>query len=394
MHVLIIPSWYPAYPGDVNGCFFREQAIALHKAGCKVGIIYPQHRSLRQWKTIFNGHHSFETSDDCGVHTYQLHGINWFPRLAEMQRRTWIRACLNLYKKYTKEQGQPDVIHVHSILNAGFVAEKINEKYKIPFIITEHSTAYARNLVTPKEIKSAQRVSEKAEKLIGVSTEFCSLLEKIFQSNKNWQYIPNIVNESFFGKNIIKQKNNEFQFINIALASDKKKQSNILHAIALKFKEKKNIKLIIGGDGPELERLRKLANTLGITDQVKFLGKLTRDQVLTAMSQANAFVLSSHYETFGVVVIEALALGLPVVATRCGGPESIVREQDGLLVPVDDIESLGAAMQTIFENFDQYNPERIRQACRERFSEEIIARRLIDIYKEISAGQPITYHAN
>ena len=51
MHVLIIPSWYPEYPEDVRGCFFREQALALQKYGCKVGVIYPQLRSLKNWKS-------------------------------------------------------------------------------------------------------------------------------------------------------------------------------------------------------------------------------------------------------------------------------------------------------------------------------------------------------
>lgn len=394
MHVLIIPSWYPAYPGDVNGSFFREQAIALRKAGCKVGVIHPQYRSLRQWKTIINGNYSVETSDDCGVKTYRLHGINWFPRLPDLYRRAWTKACFRLSQKYIDEQGLPDIIHVHSILNAGFVAEKIKEKYGLAFVVTEHSTAFARNLVTPKNIKLAKRVAENADKLIGVSTEFCRLLVNTLQSSKRWQYIPNIVNNIFLDKNAIKKRNDKFQFINIALATDKKAQKNIIHAISSRFKGNKNIKLVIGGDGPELEPLKQLASNLGISDQVQFLGNLTREQVLTAMSQADAFVLSSRYETFGVVVIEALALGLPVIATRCGGPESIVREQDGLLVPVDDIESLGAAMQTLVENRDQYDSVEIRQACRDRFSEEVIARRLIDIYSDVCSGSSPFNHAN
>lgn len=394
MHVLIIPSWYPAYPGDVSGSFFREQANALHKAGCKVGVIHPQYRSLKQWKTIVNGRYSFEVSEDCGVKTYRIHGMNWFPRLPDLHRRAWIRNCILLFQKYISEQGLPDIIHVHSIFNAGFAALEIKEKYGIPFIVTEHSSAFARKIVAPKYIRLASRVAENAEKLIGVSPEFCHLLSDTLKNGKRWLYIPNIVNTIFLEKKVIKKKSEEFIFINVAIATERKAQKNIIHAMALRFKDKKHIKLIIGGDGPELEPLKKLVSNYGISEQVQFLGKLTREQVLTAMSQADGFILSSRHEPFGVVLIEALALGLPVIATRCGGPESIVREKDGLLVPVDDIESLSVAMQTLVENRDQFNSEEIRQACRSRFSEEVIADRLIGIYCDICSGSSPVRNAN
>ncbi|MNQ69616.1 GDP-mannose-dependent alpha-(1-2)-phosphatidylinositol mannosyltransferase [compost metagenome] len=93
--------------------------------------------------------------------------------------------------------------------------------------------------------------------------------------------------------------------------------------------------------------------------------------------------MASRYETFGVVIIEALALGKPVVATRCGGPESIVGDGDGLLVPVDDIESLSSAMWKLYRNPSDYNSEQIKRSCIERFSEETIAKSLKSIYEKV-----------
>ena len=80
--------------------------------------------------------------------------------------------------------------------------------------------------------------------------------------------------------------------------------------------------------------LEALVQEKALTEQVTFLGSLTREQVRQEVSEADAFVLSSEYETFGVVVIEALALGKPVIATRCGGPESIVVPSVGYLVEI------------------------------------------------------------
>ena len=105
------------------------------------------------------------------------------------------------------------------------------------------------------------------------------------------------------------------------------------------------------------------------------------------MADSDAFVLSSQYETFGVVVIEALALGLPVIATRCGGPESIVRDEDGLLIPIEDISSLAIAMKTIYDNRLKYNAEEIRTACSDRYSEKSVAEQLKTGYAEIVGGK-------
>ena len=79
------------------------------------------------------------------------------------------------------------------------------------------------------------------------------------------------------------------------------------------------------------------------------------------MQAADAFVLSSAYETFGVVLIEALACGKPVVSTACGGPDYIVTEENGLLVPVGDTQALGAALEQMIRTIDRYDPFRLKQ---------------------------------
>ena len=107
------------------------------------------------------------------------------------------------------------------------------------------------------------------------------------------------------------------------------------------------------------------------------------------MAVADAFVLSSRNETFGVVIIEALALGKPVIATQCGGPESILRPADGLLVPVDDVSAMANAMCQLIERRNDYDPVEIRQSCVARFSETAIAKRLNWIYAEVLSISPV-----
>lgn len=383
MHILIIPSWYPNDPEDPRGSFFREQALALYNHGCTVGVIHPQHRSLRQWPSITSGKYGIQMDLDHGVPTYRLHGMNWFPKMRHVARHIWIAHGFKLFIEYIRRHGCPDVIHAHSILNAGILASKIACTYSIPYVLTEHSTAYARGLVVKQDLRLAEKIVSRASKCFAVSNEFCALLDKTFESTGKWIYLPNIVSGKFIESALELKRPGYFRFINVAFAEQKKCQQNIIRAFACSFKDELNVRLLIGGDGPELQSLKRLAIDLGVDSRVEFPGLLSRHQVLETMKESHAFVLSSQYETFGVVVIEALALGLPVIATRCGGPESILREQDGILIPVNDVTSLANAMQELYINIDKYSPSDIKKKCAERFGEKVVVDRLMAIYHDV-----------
>ena len=392
MHILIIPSWYPCNARDLGGSFFREQAIALRKYGCKVGVIYPELRSLRNWRSIFSDDNIISVETDEGVETYRSRGMNWFPRTIGLASKLFVWHGCRLYDRYVEENGAPDIVHVHSLLYAGSVAARICRKYFVPFVVTEHSSAYASNLVSNKELLLAKKASSFASKRFAVSNAFARLLNNLLGSeNAPWEEMPNIVTQQFLNYQWPQcKKNDYFRFINVAWMNENKKQSNILHAFAEACKLYPDLRLTLGGDGPERPQLHQLTNDLGIAEKVKFTGLLSREQVLNEMANADAFVLSSRHETFGVVVIEALALGKPVIATRCGGPESILRKEDGILIPVDDINALAAAMRQLLENPTDYDSAEIREACRERYSEAAVATRLKQVYEEV-VGKTINH---
>ncbi len=382
MHVLLMPSWYPAADNEINGSFFREQAIALVNEGAQVGVISPIMRTLRSPMRIFSGNFAASYEYDKGVHTYRQNVINIFPLMPALRGWLWRRIGLSLYECYVEEQGEPDIIHVHSMLYSGKLAREIKKRYSVPYVVTEHSSAFSQRGFSSKQIEEFRDISCDASLRFAVSSSFCSLLsERIGSAAGDWLALPNMVKNSFFliEKPSVSSRK-EFVFLNVCLLTKKKRVDLLLRAFAKKFKGACNVKLEIGGDGPERSKLVDLAESLGISGQVEFLGMLSREKVVEAMSRADVFVLNSEYETFGVVVAEALALGKPVIATRCGGPEDIVGEEDGILVPVNDVESLSCAMQRIRENIDEYDPLGISNRCFSRFSETLIAKRLLELY--------------
>ena len=139
---------------------------------------------------------------------------------------------------------------------------------------------------------------------------------------------------------------------------------------------------IIGG-GPEEASLKSLIVKCQLQNKVFLLGVKTPQEVSRLIADSDCLILTSRRETFGIVYIEAMAKGKPVIATICGGPESFVNESNGLLIPAEDVEATTKAIDYMVEHLDQYDGEAIRHFCYENFSEDAISKRIISLYEEV-----------
>jgi glycosyltransferase involved in cell wall biosynthesis len=391
MHILILPSeHYVPKESPLSGIFQRDQALALKRAGCQVGVIAPNLRSLRLLrKKMIGWPKGVEVEIDEGVYVIRYYGWEWgIPLVAYGRLRQKIKAGMNLFERYVAERGSPDIIHAHNSLYGGYLASLIKKKFGIPYVITEHSSVFVRKMVRRWEVPVFRKAFANADARIMVSPKLGSYLEKHYGSDvKPWDWIPNILDQKF-EKGISLQKQNAhesrvFHFLNIANLNENKCHSDLLDAFSRHFKGQTNTQLRIGGTGPLHNHLERLANNLGISKQVVFLGLLTRDQVLEEMRECDVFVLSSHHETFGVVLIEALSCGKPVIATASGGPECIVNEGNGILVPPRNPDALGQAMLTLRSTRNRYIDHEIRQSCLGSFGEETVIRKLLEIYSHV-----------
>ena len=387
MHVLIIPSWYPETPEDVDGIFFRLQAQALRRSGLNVGVIAPIFRSMRgRPASIFNGGYGIGSYTEEGIPTYVYKSMYFFPRLP-LDRDRWVRAGQKLFERYVRDHGMPDIIHAHCMNHAGILAEQIHGKTGIPYVITEHSTTYARKLIRNWQRPMMYEAAAHAAGRLAVSRDFAALLEQEYQGLQ-WQYVPNILSANFEAPVDLAAKphNQDFTFCSVAHLQHKKGYDILLPAFAEAVKTHPQLKLKIGGGGYEEFKLHKLAEDLGLKNHVSFTGRLKNEEVLDLMYRSDAFVLASRHETFGVVFIEALSQGLPVIATRCGGPESIVNESNGLLVPVGDVQALAGALVSLYENRSRYDAQTLRADCLNEFGEKAVIGRITAVYEKILGG--------
>lgn len=380
-HICLFPSWYPEKPSDIGGSFFREQAIALSNYGYKVGVVFANVYSVKNIHNYLKSPKIPLVYNDQGVNTYTKNSLCFLPKFPNAYSWFCVNTGMKLFDKYIKENGFPDVIHVHSILHGGVLAKAVKEKYGIPYVITEHSSHFARKLISNKQLKLAKSVVERANCCIAVSESFAKVLEEVFGTEPKWITIPNIISTRFEEVDDISYKQQEsFYFCNASILTDVKGIDILLQSFATSFKGIKQVQLKIGGDGVSKLKLMHLSKQLGIEQQVQFLGQLSRAQVLEMILESNAYALSSHTETFGVSVMESLALGRPVVATRCGGPESIVEDGDGYLVEKNNVQAMSSALTSLYKNYDKFDSIKIRQSCLDRYSERTVIEMISNVY--------------
>ena len=148
----------------------------------------------------------------------------------------------------------------------------------------------------------------------------------------------------------------------------------------------KKFLITIIGDGDLKEDLIKLAIKFNINDLIVWKGFMDRNNIVLELKNSNALVCSSKHESFGVTLVEALASGRPIVSTKCGGPEDIVNDSNGILVNVDSPNDLARGMLYVLQNSKKYNPELIYNMYLNKYSEKVIKEKYFEYYNLILNG--------
>ena len=378
MHIMFIPSWYSNVRNKVHGSFFKEQALELQKAGVKVTVAYNEVWPLTMLGKIHE-EKGLKYNVEDGLKTYRYKNYNYIPK-NPLMFKVFNKRMEKLYKEIVKKEGAIDIIHAQSSLWGGISAAYIAEKYNIPLVITEHSSVERGPYVKKSYIPFICDYYKKAQKVITVGNGLKNEIESL-SGRQDIEVIGNLVDLSKF---TIKKriKNEKFIFFSLAFLEGEKGFDTLIKSFAKKFKDKEAV-LYIGGDGSQRSWLEALTVENGVKDQIIFLGALSRDDVSKWMNKCDCFVLPSRYETFGVVYIEALASGRPVIGALNGGAEDIINNLNGYLIPIDDIDILAEKMIEVYDNIESYDEEEIRIDCLKRFSPKVIVNKIISVYKEV-----------
>jgi glycosyltransferase involved in cell wall biosynthesis len=387
-HVLFVPAWYATAEDPTNGRYFQQQALAVLRAGGRVGLVFPELRSLRRldWAALREHRFQVERSDEAGLATWRLRAWNVMPGFAIARARLWTWAAFLLGARYGRTVGRPSIVHGHGTLFGGIAAIALARHFDVPCVITEHWSGFMTGELPAWQRSAARRALRCADRVLAVSEALRGAMEQGgLVSQGTMELMPNVVDEEAFGLPPRSRPSECFRFVAVGRLVRGKAIDRLLRVFAAGFPRNPRVGLDIVGDGPERLRLEELARQLGLAERVRFRGGLAHREVRDALWRAHALVHPSDVETFGVVAIEAMATGIPVVAFAHGALAEVVDPRTGILVPPGDEPALSAAMQSLVAGQRAFDGPAVRRHAVERFGSQAVGARLMRLYASLSS---------
>lgn len=397
MNLFLVPSWYPGPDDPLAGIFTREQADAIAELRPDIRVIVSTWgqgsgrlsplRPLASWRSLrwFRRQSRDVVRRVGALHEVFNPALSWSPRFPGALRGM-LAANRRNFLMARREFGSVDLVHAHVGYPGGFLALQLQAEFGVPYILTEHMGPFpfpslVRDGAPVAELVSAYRG---AARRIAVSPALAADIASYGLGDA--VVVPNMVDERTFRP--AAPAPGPFVFFALSQLSEEKGTRDLLLAFAAWSPPAGTALLRIGGDGPRRQEYEALSRQLGIDDRVVWIGRIARHDVPSQFGACHAFVLPSHHESFGVVCVEALACGKPVIATRCGGPESIVTGANGMLVEIGNIPQLAEALRRMSETWSTYDPAVLRAGCERRFSRASVVERLATLYREVLQAAP------
>lgn len=384
MKVLWLCSWYPNSTDPYDGDFIERQAKAL-SLHMQVDVMH-----VVQNFNFLKKESSFRTEEK---HEGQLHSSVYFMPLPKTEISFWQKLLFNrqyqaFYKKliadYISKNGKPDLIHLHVPVKAGAIAMQMKKEYNIPFVVTEHSSAYFEHI--PENYFSRNRyfrfiTKQSFEEALAVSSVSDWLLKHLSSlfTIKQTKLIRNVVDTTVFYP--VESKNERPRFIHVSMMHPLKNVQSILRALCILKQKTTDWEMYFVG--PVINENVELAEWLGIANHVTWKGTLQYKDVADCVRSADALVHFSNYENLPCVINEALCCGLPVISSNVGGIAELINSSNGVLVAPGDINSLINTLEDFLQQKTTYNKTEIAASAANQFNEHTIGKQLQVWYHEL-----------
>ncbi len=374
LKVLFLPAWYPTAKNPVAGVFIKEHAKAVSLYN-DVIVLYSEETG----KGVKGLSKTISDKIEGGIRTVRIkHKKSPLPKTSLF---IYIWSIFAAFRRLLKEGWVPDVIHAH-VYSAGVPAVILGKICKIPVIITEHWTAFPQRIVGKFDILKARFAMNRANILLPVSQDLKKAIESYGIKNK-FRVVPNVVNSEIFYPSLNKNKSDKKRILLVALLSPIKGIPYLLQALAQLKEKRQDFVLDIVGDGPNRQEYEELTKKLQLDEMVKFYGLKTKVEVAEFMRGCDFFVQPSLFETFGVIYIEAMACGKPVVATNLSVFQEKISKDRGMLVSRENSDALSEAIAHMLDHYQDYSSEKIAQYVKDKFSYGVVGKELDDIYRQM-----------
>jgi L-malate glycosyltransferase len=371
MNILVLTHSYPDLSNKWQGIFIQEQVRAI---GIEHDITAVYFKVDYSNFAPFSKY-TFLKTQNGNITEYEVTINKSFPVISQLKYLS------NTYRFIIEEilnQKSIDIIHSQLSYPAGLLGTIIQKRRKIPNILTEHSwirryfRSWIHKLCVLYTLNNSSRIISVSEALKNDILNFC---------NRHISVIPNVIDvEKFFVSKSITGGTLNIGLLG-GMGNFRKGLDILLKSVSLL--KQMDLMLHIGGDGIYLDSFKKLSKELGVYEKCKFYGEILPADIIAFYSRLDFYVLPSRDETFGVVVVEALSSGLPVIATRCGGPEEIINKDNGLLIEKENPEELAKAIVFLSENMTSYDRDRIRKYALDKYGHKAFVKTITRLYKDV-----------
>ncbi len=395
MNILVVSHLYPT-PARAGSLFVHDQVLALRELGVYARVVAPTISTPRALRVNDRLRVRGATPPAAVIDGVAVD----YPRVVVPPRRLLAHRQGDLFYRGLRTllpslRGRDlDLIHAHQALPDGAAARLLAADLGVAYVVTVHGADVNVNLAKPGAVRDSTLCAlGGAAAVMAVSGAVARRLEGAV-ARERLHTVPNGVTgheqvaprELLPGRPLILSVGNLYA---------SKGHAVVLAALARLGERRRDVAYVVVGDGPEKARLEARARELGLTEQVTFLGWRPHDEALGLMARADAFVLPSAPEGFGLVYAEAMAQGTPVIACRGEGPDDFVEDDvSGLLVPPGDADAVARAIARLLD--DRAAAARLAAAGRAAVAAltwRRNAERQLEIYERVLSGRPAATRA-
>ena len=400
MNVLVVSHMFPNSRDPAAGCFVAEQVKEI-RSRCNVTVVAPLpavprpvRRLKRHWDAFWNTPFH-ETVGNLDVYRPRYFCL---PKNASLlvdgisYRAATASTVDQIYQTF-----RFDILHVHGAVPDGHGVSLINRKYSLPIVLNIHGRDINKVVrMSPLHRQLVGRVLARVDTVITVSNKLKNRIQELFPHVEAPVVIHDGIDTTIFSPHIAKESaprsNREPYLLTVGNLLIHKNHRAVISAVARLRETYPRIILKIAGAGPEEKNLRALCQSMGVSDIVEFLGVCSRERVRELMSECDIFVMPSWDEGFGIVYIEAMSQGKPVIASQGEGIADVITEgKTGFLVDPHDVDELTERIRQLAD--DKELAQRVGKAAQElvlrEFTWQKNVDRLMEVYRELTRRTPV-----
>jgi glycosyltransferase involved in cell wall biosynthesis len=395
VRILVLSAQYPRGDNPTSGVFVQEQVAALRRAGVDARILVGVESWLGPSRPLFSADAlaRFFFRPPC-LHWRQQAGAIYaeFPtvvlgRLGGAMRSVSYTIGLERVLNLLRREFPFALVHAHTALLDGAAACKIKSEFGVPVILTEHTGPFSVITRTPAMRRRVRLALQTADRVVAVSATLVAMIREVFpELGRSLEIIPNGVDERLFRPATnARPVSDRRTILWVGSLNDLKRPLLALAAFAEFATQRSDFDLQMIGWGPLEKPLRREVERLNLATRVRIDGHHDRSMLASAMSAAAVLLVTSTVETFSLVTAEALSSGVPVVSTRCGGPEEIIVEPWLGRISDPSPEALSAALLDVTASVTCFPPGRLRAYAVDRFGMDVVSSRYLALYEQLLA---------